>query len=62
MDNEENNFQKALRRAVGEEPPPVPLGQVRPICDPETVLRWFATREPAVVEWDYNPFARDRMR
>jgi hypothetical protein len=60
-DRPEESFTEAFRRAMGEDPPPIPEGQVRPLCDPEAVMRWFALREPIEPEWEYNPFSRDRM-
>jgi hypothetical protein len=63
MTSDPTDWQQPFRRAMGEDPelPPIPEGQVRPLTDPEAVMRWFAARESAVVEWDYNPLSRDRI-
>jgi hypothetical protein len=52
-DPPEENIEKEL--------PPIPPGQVRPLTDPESVLRWFAAHEPVEPEWEYNPFSRYHM-
>jgi len=58
----EESFERAFRRALGYDPdlPPIPPGQVRPLTDPETVMRWFASQ--GSVEFEYDPFSPDRMR
>jgi hypothetical protein len=51
MKDEESDFAKALRRAMSEDPtlPPIPPGQVRPLTDPEAVVRWIGTHQGAKV-------------
>jgi hypothetical protein len=57
-DHPEESFEKAFRRALGYDPdlPPIPPGQVRPICDPERVMRWFGTHQGARVVSEWNLF------
>jgi hypothetical protein len=50
---------KALSQAGDPSSPPIPKGCVRPVTDPEAV--WRAMHAEPIVEWDYNPFDRDRL-
>jgi hypothetical protein len=44
---DEESFEKAFRRAMGEDPdlPPIPEGQARPLTDPEAVASWFGAHQ-----------------
>jgi hypothetical protein len=44
MDDDESQ-----RPGEPQSPPPIPPGQVRPLTDPEAVMRWFAAHESRVV-------------
>jgi hypothetical protein len=45
-----------------DEPKLPPPGFVRPLTDPEAVMRWFAIYEPAPVLTEWDPFSPERMR
>ena len=41
-----------------QSPPPIPPGQVRPLTDPEAVMRWFAVHDRPTVLVEYDPFSK----
>jgi len=59
-DKPDHEIAKA-RDPVGDLSPIAP-GFVRPLTDPEAVERWWAMHEPSIVDFEYNPFANDRIR
>jgi hypothetical protein len=64
LNPDEESIKQAFPRTMGEDAtlPPVREGEVRPLTDPEAVARWFGTYAPTEVEWEYDPFAPERMR
>jgi hypothetical protein len=38
--------------------PPIPEGQVRPLTDPDAVMRWFAVHDRPTVLVEYDPFSK----
>lgn len=59
--SERSETEREISKALAGDAPLPPLGFVRPLTDPEAVLRWRAMHAEPVVESEYDPLSRDRL-